>query len=152
REDLAAGLQPFCVVANAGTTNTGSVDPIAAAAEIAARHGLWLHVDGAYGGAARLSRRHAGRVAGIELSDSVTLDPHKWLFQPHDIGAVLFRHGKHLLDSFRSSPEYYRTGRLDEEPLHWYQFGIEGSRRFRGLKLWMSWKHLGTEGLGALVD
>lgn len=152
REDAAAGLHPFCVVANAGTTNTGAVDPLAEIADVAAGHGAWLHVDAAYGGAARLSRRHAGRVAGIERSDSVTFDPHKWLFQPHDIGAVLLRRGEHLLESFRSSPEYYRTGHSDEEPLHWYQFGIEGSRRFRGLKLWMSWKHLGSEGLGELVD
>jgi glutamate/tyrosine decarboxylase-like PLP-dependent enzyme len=152
RADAAAGLHPFCVVANAGTTNTGSVDPIVEVAEVAARHGLWLHVDAAYGGAARLSQRHANRVTGLDRCDSVTLDPHKLLFQPHDIGAVLFRRGEQLLESFRSSPEYYRTGRPDEEPLHWYQFGIEGSRRFRGLKLWMSWKHLGSEGLGALVD
>jgi glutamate/tyrosine decarboxylase-like PLP-dependent enzyme len=151
-EDHQAGLHPFCVVANAGTTNTGAVDPLEEIAEVGARHGAWLHVDAAYGGAARLSTKHRDRVSGLERYDSVTLDPHKWLYQPHDIGAVLVKRGGHLLESFRSSPEYYRTGRPDEEPLHWYQFGIEGSRRFRGLKLWMSWKHLGSAGLGELVD
>jgi glutamate/tyrosine decarboxylase-like PLP-dependent enzyme len=152
REDERAGLIPFCVVATAGTTSSGSVDPLEQIARIGSEHGLWLHADAAYGGAVRISERHRERVRGLELYDSVTLDPHKWLFQPHDIGAVLVKRRDYLLDSFRSSPEYYRTGRPDEEPLHWYQFGIEGSRRFRGLKLWMTWKHLGTTGLGDLID
>ena len=152
REDLEAGLSPFCVVANAGTTNTGSVDPLVEIAEVGSRHGLWLHADAAYGGGARLSPKHRDRVPGLDRYDSVTLDPHKWLFQPHDIGAVLVKRREDLLESYRSTPEYYRTGRPGEEPLHWYQFGIEGSRRFRGLKLWMSWKHLGSQGLGYLVD
>lgn len=150
--DRRAGLLPWCVVATAGTTNTGSVDPLQEIARVGAAHGAWLHVDAAYGGAARLSEKHRERVAGLDLYDSVTLDPHKWLFQPHDIGALLVRRRDDLLQAFRTSPEYYRTGRPDEEPLHWYQFGIEGTRRFRGLKLWMSWKHLGSEGLGTLVE
>jgi len=152
RADQQAGLRPLCVVATAGTTNTGSVDPLGEIAGVGEEHDLWLHVDAAYGGAARLSDRFRGRVRDLERYDSVTLDPHKWLFQPHDIGAVLVKRRDDLLDAFRSSPEYYRTGRGDEEPLHWYQFGIEGTRRFRGLKLWMSWKHLGSEGLGDLID
>jgi glutamate/tyrosine decarboxylase-like PLP-dependent enzyme len=151
-EDRRAGLTPLCVVATAGTTNTGSVDPLAEIARIGRECGAWLHADAAYGGAARLSERHRDRVGGLELYDSVTFDPHKWLFQPHDIGALLVKRAAHLLEAFRSSPEYYRTGRIGEEPLHWYQFGIEGTRRFRGLKLWMSWKHLGSRGLGGLID
>jgi glutamate/tyrosine decarboxylase-like PLP-dependent enzyme len=151
-EDRRAGLTPLCVVATAGTTNTGSIDPLEEIARVGSRCGAWLHADAAYGGAARLSERHRGRVAGLERYDSVTFDPHKWLYQPHDIGALLVRRGSHLLEAFRSAPEYYRTGRIGEEPLHWYQFGIEGTRRFRGLKLWMSWKHLGSRGLGDLID
>lgn len=150
--DRRAGLVPFCVVATAGTTSTGSVDPLEEIARVGAERGAWLHADAAYGGAARLSEVHRDRVEGLGRYDSVTLDPHKWLFQPHDIGALLVRRGSDLLECFRSTPEYYRTGRAGEEPLHWYQFGIEGTRRFRGLKLWMSWKHLGSEGLGALID
>jgi glutamate/tyrosine decarboxylase-like PLP-dependent enzyme len=151
-EDRRAGLTPLCVVATAGTTNTGSVDPLADIARIGGECGAWLHADAAYGGAARLSERHRDRVGGLDLYDSITFDPHKWLFQPHDIGALLVKEGSHLLEAFSSSPEYYRTGRIEEEPLHWYQFGIEGTRRFRGLKLWMSWKHLGSRGLGGLID
>lgn len=150
--DRRAGLVPFCVVATAGTTSTGSVDPLGEIARVGEARGAWLHADAAYGGAARLSALHRDRVRDLERYDSVTLDPHKWLFQPHDIGALLVKRQKDLLDAFRSTPEYYRTGRTDEEPLHWYQFGIEGTRRFRGLKLWMSWKHLGSDGLGALID
>ncbi len=151
-EDRKAGLCPFCVVANAGTTNTGAIDPLEEIARVGEERGLWRHADAAYGGAVCLSERHRGRVRGLAAYDSVTLDPHKWMFQPHDIGAVLAKRRDDLLESFHSSPEYYRTGQPHEEPLHWYQFGIEGSRRFRGLKLWMSWKHLGTRGLGELVD
>lgn len=148
--DIADGARPFAVVAVAGTTNTGAVDPIRDLAAVARHHGLWFHVDAAYGGAARLSRRDADRVAGLELADSVTLDPHKWFFQPYDIGGLLVRNGEDLLGTFRCSPEYLRT--VHDEPLDWFQHSMEGTRRFRGLKLWMAWKHLGTAGLGQLIE
>ncbi len=151
-EDRAAGLVPFAISAVAGSTNTGSVDAVVDLADLAQREGLWLHVDGAYGGAARLSARDARRVPGLDRGDSVTIDPHKWFFQPHDIGALLVRHRQDLLDTFHRAPEYYRESRPEDEPLHWYQYSMEGTRRFRGLKLWTSWKQLGTEGLGRLVE
>ena len=109
---------------------------------------LWLHVDAAYGGAARLSPRDAHRVPGLERADSVTVDPHKWFFQAYDIGALVVRRREDLLRTFHAAPEYYRSHRPEDEPLDWYQYSMEGTRRFRALKLWMSWKHLGTEGLG----
>src|SRR5205823_8804969 len=105
-----------------------------------------------YGGAARLSTRDAGRVPDLERADSVTVDPHKWFFQPHDVGALLVKRRADLLGTFRRTPEYLRSSRPEDEPLHWYQYSLEGTRRFRALKLWLSWKHLGTEGLGRLVD
>ena len=117
-----------------------------------ASEGLWLHVDAAYGGAARLSARDAPRVPGLELADSVTVDPHKWFFQAYDIGALVVRRREDLLETFHRSPEYYASNRPEDEPLNWYEYSIEGTRRFRALKLWMSWKHLGTRGLGALVE
>ena len=150
-EDRGAGLTPFAIAAVAGSTNTGSVDDVVGIAEVARGEGLWFHVDAAYGGAARLSARDAPRVPGLELADSVTVDPHKWFFQAYDIGALVVRDREELRRTFHRAPEYYRSNRPEDEPLDWYQYSIEGTRRFRALKLWMSWQHLGTEGLGGLV-
>ena len=150
--DRAAGLTPLAIAAVAGSTNTGSVDAIGELADLAEREGLWLHVDAAYGGAARLSPRDAGRVPNLERADTVTIDPHKWFFQSYDIGALIVRRRQDLLSTFHREPEYYRSSRPQDEPLNWYQFSLEGTRRFRALKLWMSWKHLGTEGLGRLIE
>src|SRR5690606_2124800 len=108
--DRAAGRTPFALVAVAGTTNTGSIDDIPAVAAIARREGLWCHVDGAYGAAARLSTRLAPRVPGLELADSVTVDPHKWFFQAYDIGGLVVRDGSLLSRVFARRPEYYRGG------------------------------------------
>ena len=158
--DRARGLTPFAVVAVAGTTNTGSIDDVPAIAEVAAAAGLWLHVDAAYGGAARLSGELAPLVPGLELADSVTVDPHKWFFQAYDIGGLMVRDGRLLEQTFSRRPEYYRGGgdtarehdAHDSDSLDFYRLGFEGTRRWRALKLWMSWKHLGTRGLGRLVE
>ncbi len=130
-------------------------------------------MDAAYGGAARLSTRDADRVPGLDLADSVTIDPHKWFFQAYDVGALVVRDGAHLHQTFDRSPEYYRGGEAaapesgpaargehvgDEGDdahagqLNFYKLGFEGTRRFRALKLWASWKHLGTSGLGRLIE
>lgn len=151
-EDRAAGLTPLAIAAVAGSTNTGSIDLVDELADVAERERLWLHVDAAYGGAARLSDRLKGRVPALERADSVTVDPHKWLFQAYDIGGLLVKRRGDLRATFHREPEYYRTSRPEEEPLNWYQYSFEGTRRFRGLKLWLSWKHLGTEGLARLVE
>jgi glutamate/tyrosine decarboxylase-like PLP-dependent enzyme len=150
--DRAEGRTPFAISAVAGSTNTGSVDDIVGLASLARREGLWFHVDAAYGGAAHLSARDAPRVPGLELADSVTVDPHKWFFQAYDIGALLVRRREDLLTTFHRAPEYYASNRPQDEPLDWYRYSIEGTRRFRALKLWMSWQHLGTAGLGGLVE
>jgi glutamate/tyrosine decarboxylase-like PLP-dependent enzyme len=150
--DRGDGLTPLAIAAVAGSTNTGSVDDVPALADVAEREGVWLHVDAAYGGAARLSVRDAHRVPGLERADSVTVDPHKWFFQAYDIGGLIVRRRQDLLTTFHRAPEYYASNRPEDEPLDWYQYSIEGTRRLRALKLWMSWKHLGTDGLGALVE
>lgn len=150
--DKAEGLTPLAIAAVSGSTNTGSVDLVGELADVAEREGMWLHVDAAYGGAARLSERDASRVPDLERADSVTVDPHKWFFQAYDIGALLVKRREDLSDTFHRAPEYYRSNRPDDEPLNWYEYSMEGTRRFRALKLWMSWKHLGTEGLGSLVE
>jgi glutamate/tyrosine decarboxylase-like PLP-dependent enzyme len=151
-EDRAAGLLPWCVAAVSGSTNTGSVDAVRELAEVSAAAGMWLHVDAAYGGAVRLSADEAWRVPDLELADSVTIDPHKWFFQPYDIGALMVKRHDDLLTTFHGTPEYYRHPRPGEEPLSWYMYSFEGTRRFRALKLWVSWKHLGTSGFGRLIE
>ncbi|MEO8571905.1 MAG: pyridoxal-dependent decarboxylase [Chloroflexota bacterium] len=167
--DRAAGLTPVAIAAVAGSTNTGSVDAIGELGAVAETEDLWLHVDAAYGGGARLSGRDADRVPALDRADSVTLDPHKWFFQPYDIGGLLVRDGRHLAQAFGArSPEYYRGGETTDsrpEPagahatddehgdqLNFYKLSFEGTRRWRALKLWMSWKHLGTEGFGRLIE
>jgi len=151
-EDRAAGLTPFAICGVAGSTNTGAVDDVAALADLAGRERLWLHVDAAYGAGARLSAREAHKVPGLERADSLTVDPHKWLFQPYDIGGLLVRSREDLLRTFHREPEYYAVWGPEERPLHWYQYSLEGTRRFRALKLWLSWKHVGTRGLASLVE
>jgi aromatic-L-amino-acid/L-tryptophan decarboxylase len=166
--DRARGLRPVAVAAVAGSTNTGSVDLVEELAAVARAEGLWLHVDAAYGGAVRLSERDRGRVPGLHLADSVTVDPHKWFFQAYDVGALLVRDATHLRDTFDRAPEYYRGGETPSgDPpgegdaghqdahagqLNFYKLGFEGTRRWRALKLWTSWKHMGTTGLGRLVE
>jgi glutamate/tyrosine decarboxylase-like PLP-dependent enzyme len=165
--DRGAGLTPIAIAAVAGSTNTGSVDLVPELGDLARREGLWFHVDAAYGGAARLSERDARRVPGLELADSITVDPHKWFFQAYDIGGLLVRDGSLLGATFgRRRPEYYRgadgqgtaprdtdDGHDDHaDQLNFYKLGFEGTRRWRALKLWLSWKHLGTTGFGRLVE
>lgn len=151
-EDRASGHMPFAIAAVAGSTNTGSVDLVGELADLAEREGLWLHVDAAYGGAVRLSEREAHRVPALERADSVTIDPHKWFFQAYDIGALVVRRREDLLRTFHRMPEYYRHPRPEDAPLNWFEYSMEGTRRFRALKLWMSWKHLGTRGLAELIE
>ncbi len=157
--DRAAGLTPLAIAATAGTTNTGAIDALPDLADLAEREGLWLHVDAAYGGAARLSARLAPLMAGLERADSITIDPQKWFFQAYDIGGLLLRDGSLLETTFSYRPEYYRgSGDPSRAPdahsdeLDFYRRSIEGTRRQRALKLWLSWKHLGTPGLGRLVE
>ncbi|MFO8099841.1 MAG: aminotransferase class I/II-fold pyridoxal phosphate-dependent enzyme [Salinibacter sp.] len=151
RADRAAGRQPFCVIANAGTTNTGAVDPLPALADVAERHDLWLHVDGAYGAAAVICERGRKQLAGLDRADSLTLDPHKWLFQPFEIGGVLVREQKHLRRAFRIEAEYLEdaVGELDE--VNYSDYGIQLTRSFRALKLWMTLKVFGRQGVARAV-
>ena len=172
--DRAIGIRPLAIAAVAGSTNTGSVDLVPELAALARAQGLWLHVDAAYGGGALLSQRDGPRVAGLDLADSVTVDPHKWFFQAYDIGGLVVRHGDDLRQTFDRTPEYYRGGEGAASPnagagedaatddadahdshagqLNFYKLGMEGTRRFRALKLWATWKHLGTSGLARLIE
>jgi aromatic-L-amino-acid decarboxylase len=146
-------LIPMAVVATAGTTNTGNIDPLRASAGVARAHGVHFHVDAAYGGALLLSNRYATRLDGLNLADSITVDPHKWLFQPFSLGGLFVRDGRRLNRSFRIEPGYLRKDlEAEADRLDFYHYSLEGSREFRGLKFWFSLKTLGRQGLGRLVD
>ena len=144
--DRAAGKVPFCVIANAGTTNTGAVDPLPDLAQLCREEGLWLHADGAYGAAAVLCEDGRSQLRGLEDVDSLSLDPHKWLFQPYEIGCVLVREGAQLRDTFRTSAEYLQDLAPATDEVNFSEYGIQLTRAFRALKLWMS---LMVFGLGA---
>lgn len=150
--DRALGRRPFCVIANAGTTNTGAVDPLPELARFCRRENLWLHVDGAYGAAAVICDRGRKLLDGLELVDSLSLDPHKWLFQPFEIGCVLLRDRHILKDAFRIMPEYLRDVHRFEEEVNFCDYGIQLTRSFRALKLWLSLKVFGLEAFRSAVE
>ncbi len=145
-QDAKNGLHPFLVVGNAGTTNTAAVDPLYRINTLCRHHKIWMHVDAAYGGAAILCPQGKADLAGIELADSATIDPHKWFFQPYEIGCLLVRDSNRLTGTFRTQPAYLRDLTGAAEEINFYDFGIQLTRRFRALKFYMSVK---TYGLGA---
>lgn len=152
-KDKKNGIRPIAVVALAGTTNLGSVDPLAAIRAICDRESMWMHADAAYGGGMLLSERHPGVLAGLERADSITIDPHKWFYAPLDAGAILVRDGTQLTRSFGLQPAYLKD-EFDEsgERYQYYVHSFEQSRRFRGLKVWMSFQRYGSRTIGGWVD
>ncbi len=152
-QDKKNGIRPMCIVGIFGTTNTGAVDDIRALRRIADREGMWLHIDAAYGGGMLLSRESPMRDRGLELADSITIDPHKWFYAPLDAGAVLVKDHRRLTASFGMKPSYL-TDELDQanERYQYYVHGFEQSRRFRSLKVWMSFKRYGARQIGEWID
>ncbi len=142
-KDRLEDLQPFCFIASAGTTNTGTVDPLCDIADICEEENLWFHVDGAYGGAAILSSKGKKMLKGIERADSLTVDPHKWFYQPYEIGCLLVKNSEWLSDTFSEKPEYLRDIEGNESEINFYDYGIQLTRRFRALKFYMSIKTYG---------
>ncbi len=152
-EDHKRGIRPLCIVGIFGTTNTGAVDSIRALRKIADREGMWLHADAAYGGGMLLSHEWSMRDQGLELADSITVDPHKWFYAPLDAGAILVKDDRRLTASFGMKPSYL-TDELDRanERYQYYVHSFEQSRRFRGLKVWMSFKRYGASQIGEWID
>jgi len=142
RRDREDGKQPFCVVGNAGTTNTGAVDDLDALAEIASSHGLWFHVDGAYGAIAALSDKARPLFRGLERADSMAVDPHKWLNVPYEAGCVLVRDWDVLARAFTLVPEYLRAADGHDVHDHWHH-GWELTRADRALKVWVAIRQFG---------
>ncbi len=151
-QDKAVGFSPFCVVATAGTTNSGAIDDLTALAEICRRHQLWLHVDGAYGAAAIFSDQHRNLVRGIELADSITIDPHKWLAMPFAAGVVLTSHPQALKQAFATSTPYMPRKSGSTPPLDNFQVSSQWSRRMNSLKLWLTLRVHGRQAYEELID
>lgn len=150
--DRAAGRRPFCVVATAGTTNTGSVDPLADLAALCSAEGLWLHVDGAFGAPAVLTEEGRELLRGIERADSLALDAHKWLFQPLEAGCLLVRDVSLLESVFSAHPEYLLDAAARDREVNFSDRGIQLTRSFRAFKLWMSLKVFGIDAFSRAVQ
>ncbi len=150
--DLTAGLRPLVVSANAGATNTGAVDPLPELAEACRRYGLWLHVDAAYGGFAALTARGREQLRGIEQADSVTLDPHKWLYQPIECGALLVREPRALEHAFSVFPDYLSETEAGDTEVQLAARGLQLTRTSRALKVWMSVHTFGLAAFRETID
>lgn len=144
-KDKLEGFEPFCIIASAGTTNTGSVDSLPEIAAICSKENLWMHVDAAFGGAAILSKDGNTILKGIEKADSLTVDPHKWFFQPYEIGCLLVKDHKWLSKTFSEKPVYLKDIEGNDSEINFYDHGIELTRGFRALKFYMSLKTFGLD-------
>jgi glutamate/tyrosine decarboxylase-like PLP-dependent enzyme len=156
-EDRRRGRVPFCVAGAAGATSTGVVDPLDELADIARENDCWFHVDAAYGGALAFSEKHKSRLSGIERADSITIDPHKWMFVPFACGALLVKGGGRVLrDAFDITPEYLseerETMKGADVEYDFFRYGQLGTRRFNALKIWMALKFMGTRGYARIIE
>ena len=146
--DLAAGLRPVCVAGSAGTVNTGAIDPLDALADLCAEYDLWFHVDGAYGAVGILADGLADLYRGLERVDSLAVDPHKWLYMPIECGCAFVRDAAAMRDTFSVVPAYLR----DDREMPWFsEFGLQQTRGFRALKLWMALQQVGERGYRDLI-
>jgi aromatic-L-amino-acid decarboxylase len=153
-KDRSEGRLPICIVGIAGTTSTGVIDPLPELAAIAHENNCWFHVDAAYGGGLAFSDQHKHKLQGIELANSITFDPHKWMFVPFACGTTLVRDGgKVLRDSFDMSPEYLSEDRgFADAQYDFFRYGQMGTRRFNALKLWMAFKSMGKVGYAETTE
>jgi L-2,4-diaminobutyrate decarboxylase len=150
--DISDGLVPFVVIASAGTTNTGSIDPLASIADVCNARSLWMHVDGAYGASIALSATHRHLLTGIDRADSVSWDAHKWLMQNYGCGAVLVSDRRTLAASYHTRPEYLQDTEVTDDEINFWDFGPELSRPARAIKLWFSLQVHGSAYFEAVVD
>jgi aromatic-L-amino-acid decarboxylase len=149
--DTAAGRRPFLVCANAGATSTGAVDPVAELATVCRAHGLWLHVDAAYGGFAVLTERGRAQLGDLGSADSITLDPHKWLYQSYECGCLLVRDGGALRRAFATRSDYLRDAE-EEDVVNFSDLGLQLSRSTRAFKLWLSLGTFGVDAFRSAID
>ena len=152
KEDLQNGFTPFCIVGNAGTVNTGAIDDLEKIAEIAARYKMWFHVDGAYGGLAASSGLVKGLYKGLDKADSVTIDFHKWLYQPLEAGCLLVKNTDYLKRTFYKTAAYLSTDSHDDGRFDFNEHHFQLSRNAKALKIWMSFKAYGAERLVRMIE
>jgi aromatic-L-amino-acid decarboxylase len=150
--DVHAGRRPLFAGVNAGATNTGAVDPLPGLAEVCRSRGVWLHADAAYGGFAALTERGRERLAGIELTDSVTLDPHKWLYQSLECWSLLVRQGDLLRRTFQIVPDYMKDAVASDGEVNFADLGVQQSRTSRALKVWLSISYFGVDAFREAID
>ena len=150
--DIAGGRLPFLVAAAAGSTNSGAVDDLAALSSICRARGVWLHVDAAYGGFAVLSERGRARLAGLELADSITLDPHKWLLMPFEVGCVMVRSADRLEQAFSIHPEYLAERAAGRGEVDFADRGLQLTRATRAIKVWLALQTFGVDAYRAAID
>ena len=151
-KDKENGFIPFVVIGTAGTTNTGSIDPLEEIAKICSDNQMWFHIDGAYGASVLLSPKYRHLLKGTELADSISWDAHKWLFQTYGCAMVLVKDIKHLFNSFHVNPEYLKDVEGDMEHINTWDIGMELTRPARGLKLWLTLQVLGTRLIGSAIE
>ncbi len=150
--DVEKGYKPFMVVGTAGDVSTGAVDHLDAIGAIAKAHDLWFHIDGAYGAPAASLPELGTLFKGIEEADSIALDPHKWLYNPLEVGCTLVKNPTHLTDTFSSHPEYYNFGKGEEDQAqNFYEYGLQNSRGFRALKVWLALQQVGRNGYVKMI-
>jgi glutamate/tyrosine decarboxylase-like PLP-dependent enzyme len=150
--DVAAGRIPFLVSANAGTTNTGAVDPLVEISEICRSRGVWMHVDGAYGAFAILTERGRAAMHGLDLADSITLDPHKWLAMPFEVGCLMVRDGATLQRAFELHPEYLQDRHHSSHAVNFADLGLQLTRASRAIKVWLAIQTFGVDAFRAAID
>jgi selenocysteine lyase/cysteine desulfurase len=150
--DAAAGRLPFLVVANAGTTSTGAIDDLSAISALCRERGVWFHIDGAYGAFAALTERGRAALAGMELADSITLDPHKWLAMPFEVGCLLVRDGRLLERAFALHPEYLQETSDERDPVNFADRGLQLTRASRAIKVWLALQTFGVGAYRAVID
>jgi len=151
REDLESGDIPFLIVGNAGSVSTGAIDPLPELAAIARENGLWLHADGAYGAVAAVLPDAPADLRGLAEADSVAVDPHKWLYAPLEAGCALVRDRKALRDAFSYGAPYYHFEGDGTEVFNYFEYGMQNSRGFRALKVWLALRHAGREGYARMI-
>ncbi len=147
KEDLKLGKMPFLVIGNAGDVSTGAIDDLSEIAAICKANNLWFHIDGAYGMPAAVIPQYKNLFIGMQEADSIALDPHKWLYAPLEAGSTLVKNPRHLTDTYSAHPVYYNFSNDEDEPsMNYYEYGLQNSRGFRALKVWMAMQQAGKNG------
>ena len=150
QSDLEKRHQPFMVVGTAGDVSTGAVDDLQGISNVCKTYNLWFHIDGAYGVPANILPENEMLFKGVKEADSIAMDPHKWLYSPLEAGCTLVKNPKHLIDTYSSHPEYYNFSNANSQQ-NFYEYGLQNSRGFRALKVWLMLQQVGRNGYTKMI-